>query len=92
MSECWREGIEVYLKAEMNLKSKNKNGSSKSELKYEHALKRLLESNKFIDEQAAMILLERGLTYHDGSLNYSRDIRLVTGVSLNKFLHKITKF
>ena len=52
-------------------------------LTYEHALKRLLESNKHIDEEAAKILLERGLVKVNNNLEYSRDIRLVTGVILN---------
>lgn len=44
---------------------------------------RLLESNKHIDEEAAKLLLERGLTKVDGKLEYTRDLRLVTGVSLS---------
>lgn len=43
---------------------------------------RLLQSNKHIDELAAKILLERGLTYVNNKLEYSRDIRLVTGVRI----------
>lgn len=81
MGECWREGIEVYLNAEKSLKEKQKNNNASKELTYEFALKRLLESNKFIDETAAKILLERGLICVDGKLEYSRDIRLVTGVN-----------
>ena len=42
---------------------------------------RLLDSNKHIDEEAAKILLERGLTTVNNNLEYSRDIRLVTGVN-----------
>ena len=52
-------------------------------------LKRLLESNKHIDETAARILLERGLTNVNNNLEYSRDIRLVAGVS--SILTKLNK-
>ena len=45
---------------------------------------RLLDSNKHIDEEAAKILLERGLTTVNNNLEYSRDIRLVTGVNKKK--------
>jgi hypothetical protein len=41
-----------------------------------------LESNKHIDEEADKLLLERGLTEVNGKLEYTRDLRLVTGVSL----------
>ena len=80
LADCWKEGIEVYLKAEKALKDAQK--KPKRELTYDHALARLLESNKDIDETAAQILLERGLIEKDGQLEYSRDIRLVTGVRL----------
>ena len=78
LAECWRDGIEVYLKAEKSLKEAQ--SKPKRELTYDHALSRLLESNKDIDEVAAKILLERGLVYVNGKFEYSRDLRLVTGV------------
>ena len=78
LAECWRDGIDVYLNAEKKIEAKK---SSEKPLTYEHALNRLLESNKHIDEKAAKILLERGLTKVNNNLEYSRDIRLVTGVS-----------
>lgn len=81
LGECWREGVEVYLKSEKALLERQKK-ASKTELTYDHALTRLLESNKHIDEISAKMLLERGLAIIDGKLDYTRDIRLVTGVSV----------
>ncbi len=46
---------------------------------------RLLEANKQIDETSAQILLERGLVYKNDKLDYSRDLRLVTGVSFRDY-------
>ena len=54
---------------------------------YDFALSRLLESNKHIDELAAKILLERGLNVLNEKLVYSRDIRLVTTISLREYHH-----
>jgi hypothetical protein len=79
LAECWREGIEVYLKSEKLMKE-GQSKPNKRELTYDHALSRLLESNKHIDEMAAKILLERGLIEVNGQLEYARDIRLVAGV------------
>ena len=45
-----------------------------------------MESNKHIDEEAAKLLLERGLAKVDGKLEYTRDLRLVTGVSSSWFM------
>ena len=85
LAECWREGIEVYLKAEQELKEKDSQNKPKRELTYDFALARLLESNKHIDETAAKILLERGLVEVNGQYEYSRDIRLVTGLSIRDY-------
>lgn len=42
----------------------------------------LLRANKNLDEQAASVLLERGLIVgEDGKLNFSRDRRAKTSVS-----------
>jgi hypothetical protein len=84
LAECWREGIEVYLKAEKAVKESQ--SKPKRELTYDHALSRLLESNKHIDELAAKILLERGLVEVNGRYEYARDIRLVTGVGFKNNL------
>lgn len=82
IGECWRDGIETYLNSEKA--SKEKPGSSR-ELTYDFALARLLESNKHIDEISGKILLERGLITVDGKLQYSRDITLVTGLSIRDY-------
>ena len=85
IAECWHDGIETYLKAEKALEEKQKQNKPERPLTYEHALSRLLESNKQIDETAAKVLLERGLVYTNNNLEYSRDIKLVTGVSFLVF-------
>lgn len=84
VAECWKEGIETYLKSEKSLMDKEKLGVKKP-LTYEHALKRLLESNKHIDESAAKVLLERGLITINNNLQYTRDIKLVAGTSLRDY-------
>jgi hypothetical protein len=82
LAECWREGIETYLKSEKAIKESQAKPKQR-ELTYDHALARLLESNKHIDELAAKILLERGLVERNGKYEYGRDIRLVTGVMIS---------
>lgn len=79
IGECWKDGIDTYLRAEKIFKGKG-NQAPKKELTYDFALSRLLESNKHIDEINGKILLERGLVYENDKLDYSRDITLVTGV------------
>lgn len=86
IGECWRDGIDVYLKAEKDLQDKlNNNKNPEKQLTYDHALSRLLESNKNIDENAAKILLERGLVVVNDKYEYSRDIRLVAGISMRDY-------
>ncbi len=80
LAECWREGIEMYINSEDRLKE-SKQAPKKKQITYDAAVSRLLEANKHIDETAAKILLERGLDFKDGELEYTRDLRLITGVS-----------
>ncbi len=45
-----------------------------------------MEANKHIDENAAKILLERGLILNKhNKYEYSRDIKLVTGLSMRDY-------
>lgn len=84
ISDCWREELDDYLKAEEMFEEKRKKSVAK-ELTYEHALKRLLESNTQIDEAAARILLERGLIRINNNYEYTRDIKLVAGTTVRDF-------
>ncbi len=79
ISDCWRDELDEYLKAEKMFEDKQKTRVVK-ELTYEHALKRLLESNTQIDEKAARVILERGLIRINNNYEYTRDIKLVAGV------------
>ena len=87
LAEVWKDGIEKFEKFEDTLeeKEKTKKEDKDKELTYDFALTRLLQSNKHIDELAAKILLERGLTVKDEKLEYSRDIRLVTTISMREY-------
>jgi hypothetical protein len=87
IGEIWREGIDKIDEYENLLEEKKQNNKIEKELTYDFALTRLLESNKNIDELAAKILLERGLNFLNEKLVYSRDIRLVTTISLREYHH-----
>lgn len=83
LAEVWRDGIEKFTDFEVSLKGKKQ---SEKEITYEYALSRLLQANSHIDELAAKILLERGLSVSDeGKYEYSRDIRLVTSFSIREY-------
>lgn len=85
LAEVWRDGIEKFGQFEDILEAKKSEPKVEKELTYDFALSRLLQSNKHIDELAAKILLERGLIVKDGKLDYSRDIRLVTTISMREY-------
>jgi pimeloyl-ACP methyl ester carboxylesterase len=84
MAASWKDNIDTYLNGEKELQEKQ---TPSRELTFEHALNRLLFDNKFIDERAARVLLERGLraTADSNKLEYTRDIRFVACMSITDY-------
>lgn len=73
MPKLWNVGIDNLLEFEYD--SQLQESNSNKVLTKELALEILLRANKNLDENAASILLERGLIERDGKLQFSRDIR-----------------